>query len=623
MSNFTILIPYFNGEDNIVKLLNSIPDGIPVLIVDDMSDRPLNLEAPNCRVVHMPRKGYFSGAVNEGLKKISGDVLVLNQDVWFEGVSWLNFIDEHVKEHAFFGEKVAGFNPIWAKGYVQGTFMYMRSDAIRKVGLLDEKNYPLWGATAEWQLRACRKGFSVKAVRPIPGFRHDRQGEYGHSIREILAREPEKKNLFIRTPPLVSVIVPCYNYGKYLPDLVNSFIGGNTSLGFSPGQTLQSFEIILVDDCSTDGESEKIARSLADSQKGIFFYQTVVNGGTSAARNHGISKSHAHIVTSIDADDMRESSSLELMYDAQRKNQHSFIYDDVVLFSKGKRNPKVWEMPEYDFDKLIYKNQIHCGIMFPYEAWKESGGYPEQMSNGRDDWAFNVALGIVGYCGFHVKNPGYLYRREGQNRTLINTSPNWMSKFQEKMRKLFPAIYKGEYPMGCCGGRRSASMKAGARNSPASSKNMVVGAEGMSILVYQSGSSANKSFYGPVTGTRYVFSSTKNRKLVDNRDLHFKDASRRDIGLLDLLDHGKPLFKVEKPKSIEPVKDVVEEPVKCDLYDTPLDVETVEYMIDHGYDSVDKFIKETNKALREKLEWDASEVKMVKDALKEWKSTLE
>ena len=63
----------------------------------------------------------------------------------------------------------------------------------------------------------------------------------------------------------------------------------------------------------------------------------------------------------------------------------------------------------------IERNMMHMGIMFEKQAWQEVGGYREQMKHGREDWAFNVALGERGYCGVKLGRSGYLYRRHGHN----------------------------------------------------------------------------------------------------------------------------------------------------------------------------------------------------------------
>src|SRR5690606_28193077 len=183
-------------------------------------------------------------------------------------------------------------------GYVHGTFMFMRRDAIDAVGLLNERDYPLWGCTAEWQWRAARKGFQILPLESVPGFHHERKPNerFGSSIKRLLSQKVAQSAKLVRTPPLVSVIVPCYNYGRYLPDCLASLVGGPSSLGQQPGQTLQSFEVIIVDDASKD-DSAEIAQSLADGWKGIRFIRRERNGGTARALNTGIQAAAGQFIT--------------------------------------------------------------------------------------------------------------------------------------------------------------------------------------------------------------------------------------------------------------------------------------------------------------------------------------
>ena len=558
--DLTVIIPFYNGHTTIEGLLKTIPETIPVIIVNDQSDENIGIDLPeNVKVLNLKNKGYFSGAVNAGISACKTDILVLNQDVRFEGTQWLDLIADNKGSHAMIGERIKGMHPAWVHGYIHGTFMFMRRDAISKVGLLNEELYPVWGATCEWQLRACRRDFSVLPVPIVPGFFHSRKGGVGSAIKALLKKESHKKSLFIRTPPLISVIVPTFNHGKYAQDLVNSLIGGHTTLGVLPGQTLQSFEIIFADDCSDDGSYEQL-QELADPWKGIHVYQTHKNGGTSRACNLAITHSNAPIIARIDGDDMRETGSLERMYKSLQETPKSFIYDDVRLFVHNKRMPKVWVMPsEYDFDELLQKNRVHAGIMFPKEAFDKVGGYSEVMRNGRDDWAFNVGLEIQGYCGKHLEYPGYLYRREGQNRTIRNTTPRWRAIFLDQMKSLYPNIYAGERPMGCCGGR---TMSPTAKSAPSTYKvpvDRLTGSTGMVLITYTGDNFGLESYVGPITGAVYRFSKKKHTRYVDVRDLNLITPTGKGVGLLDILTPtGVPVFK-QTPKKSPRVTPEVEE----------------------------------------------------------------
>jgi len=390
--NLTVVIPFFNGHKTIHRLLVSLPPRLSVIIVDDLSDNPLE-DITGVEIVRPKTKGYFTGAVNRGIEACDTDVLILNQDIWFNGEDWLKELEALSESYDVIGDPVAG-HPAWAEGYIQGTFMYISRACINRTGLLNERDYPLWGSTCEYQLRACRKNFKA---HPWPGIKgwmgHEerRRSQFGAAITEMLQREPESKAQFIRTPPAISVIVPCYNYGKYLPDCINSLIGGPTCLGEMEGQTFQSFEIIIVDDCSSD-DTPQIAQGIADAWKGIHYIRLPKNVGTPGAINAGIAKAKGKFITILSADDMREPWGLENLYRAVEKDKTLVPYDDMTIIKGGER-VHYQRLKEYDFDRLIYKNQMPAGIMFDRGAWEKVGGYPEEMSFGREDWGFAVALG--------------------------------------------------------------------------------------------------------------------------------------------------------------------------------------------------------------------------------------
>lgn len=544
LENLTVVIPFRNGHAHLGRLLDSLPANLPVIVVDDLSDPPLqvdtdDVERQQVRILRLRERGYFAGAVNAGIAACTTDVLVLNQDVELRGREWQLLIEGQRRQYAILGDGVLN-HPAYPRGYVQGTFMFLRRAAIERVGAFDEREYPLWGCTAEWQLRACRQGFEALPIALSDSvLKHAREGNYGSSISAALKEEPEKQGWFIRTPPAVSVIITCYNYGRYLKDAVGSLLGGETSLGVVPPQTFQSFEIVIVDDGSTDN-SPALGRALADDWKGVRFLGLEKNVGSAAAANAGIAASYGKFVTVLDADDMMEPTRLEKLYRAAVANPHAVIYDDLYLFKDGRRT-SVYQLSPYNFEVMLNKNGMHKGILYPRQAWREVGGYPERMREGREDWAMNVALGVKGYCGVHIKEPLYLYRREGHNRTLRNTGGDWHAFFAEEMHALFPHIYAGERPMGCCGQgsakaktstSRSGGHALGAGGRFAMSK--LPGESGMVLLEYVPDRAGTQQFVGAVTNLTYVFGGARRQGYVDTRDVP---------QLLELMEGHRELFR--------------------------------------------------------------------------------
>jgi glycosyltransferase involved in cell wall biosynthesis len=341
------------------------------------------------------------------------------------------------------------------------------------------------------------------------------------------------------------VIVPGYNYGHLLPDAINSLLGGPTCLGEWEPQTFQSFEIIIVDDASTDGSRDVVAK-YENPWKGIRVRLLDKNLGTPGALNEGIAMAVGRFIHILSADDMRESWCLEKHYREAVANPRMVVYGDIQSFKQGERL-KALRLLEYDFDQMLTKNPMPAGITYPRDGWVEAGGYPARMVYGREDWAFNIALGSRGYCGTKLEGlSGNLCRREGTNRSLRTGGKEWRQRFLAQLGAQFPELYEGERPVSCCGGGRKArANRAIPRTAPAAA--MRVGREGMKLLEFVGGSTGSSTYWGDVTGQRYVFGNN-DRDRIKYVDIDDADA------LLDLWKGHRPLFSVYVAPKEETIK---------------------------------------------------------------------
>lgn len=540
----TAIVPFWNGHKTIERLLNSLPSWMNVIIADDCSDEPLQLNRENAQVVRLSERSYFSGAVNFGARFCSGDFVVLNQDAWVDGTEWIDVINANRARYATIGDGVMK-HPAWTGGYVQGTLMYVNRDAWDLVGGFNEEYYPLWGATCEWQLRLCRAGYKALPLEKMPSLVHGegrrkRHRQFGSSITEALRRERSKRHLFIRTPPMVSVIVPCYNYGRYLNDAVNSLLGGHTSLGMVAPQTFQSFEIIIVDDCSTDNSWE-VAKKLNDPTKGIRAIRTPKNFGCPGAINYGVEHSYGKFIHVMSADDMRKPDTLERYVDVLLLDEKVLAYGDVQTFGNGKMGRILKMRKSFTFDELLDRNPIPAGSMYSRKAFDDVGGYSPEMRDGREDWAMNIALHAIGYCGYHIGGePVNLYRREGQNRSLRTSQDrtyNWRAHYRNQLRKIYPNLYKGDKSMACCGGGRGSNGKGKGSNGGAPPQHVPGEVAGMVLLEYVGGKSGIMTFFGHETGMQYRFGGKRRYGNVAIGDVS---------GMLNIMNKNRPVFKQAK-----------------------------------------------------------------------------
>ncbi len=101
------------------------------------------------------------------------------------------------------------------------------------------------------------------------------------------------------TRPTVSVVIPCYNYGRYLPECV-------ASVTAQPGVEL---EIIIVDDASTDG-SQDVARALAAADPRIRLLLHAENARHIITYNDGLALATGDYVVLLSADDLLAPGSL-------------------------------------------------------------------------------------------------------------------------------------------------------------------------------------------------------------------------------------------------------------------------------------------------------------------------
>ena len=114
-----------------------------------------------------------------------------------------------------------------------------------------------------------------------------------------------------------SVVVPCYNVERYLPQCIESLCK----------QTLVDIEIILVDDGSPDN-SGKICDEWAEKDDRIKVIHKA-NGGVSAARNDGMAAATGEYIIFCDSDDWLPENALESLYNEGKRTNADVVIGDI------------------------------------------------------------------------------------------------------------------------------------------------------------------------------------------------------------------------------------------------------------------------------------------------------
>lgn len=126
--------------------------------------------------------------------------------------------------------------------------------------------------------------------------------------------------------PRVSVVIPAYNSGHCISEAIESVLG----------QSFKDFEIVVVDDGSTDDTSEIVERY----PEIRYFYQS--NQGPSAARNKGVVESRGDYIAFLDADDALLEDSLQLRVAfLERHGDVDLVFSDLIRFCEPKGRPEI------------------------------------------------------------------------------------------------------------------------------------------------------------------------------------------------------------------------------------------------------------------------------------------
>lgn len=127
--------------------------------------------------------------------------------------------------------------------------------------------------------------------------------------------------------PEISVIIPAYNAENYIKQAVDSVLS----------QTFTNFEIIVVDDASTDNTREVLS-SIPDSRLKVF-HQTA-NAGAGATRNRALQEARGNWIAVLDSDDWYAPERLETLLEFAQEHQADMVADDLYIIEDGETQPR-------------------------------------------------------------------------------------------------------------------------------------------------------------------------------------------------------------------------------------------------------------------------------------------
>ena len=158
-----------------------------------------------------------------------------------------------------------------------------------------------------------------------------------------------------KTPPLVSIIIPCYNYGKYIEKCIQSAID----------QTYENIEVIVVDNGSTDNSLEKIKLFSSNEKVKVIKLEVNIPPGTAekSAVGIAINKSRGEYISILYADDLYLPKKIEKQIELFKKvdGSVSLIYCHGYRFFENNNKKVKWRMQSvrgYVFKDYLLKGDV-------------------------------------------------------------------------------------------------------------------------------------------------------------------------------------------------------------------------------------------------------------------------
>ena len=207
--------------------------------------------------------------------------------------------------------------------------------------------------------------------------------------------------------PLISIIIPLFNSETYIAEAIKSVLG----------QTWQNWELIIVDDGSTDRSSEMVQPFLKDERVRLY---SKPNGGAASARNLGIKKSNGNLIAFLDADDFWLPEKLENQITCFRQ------YPEIGVCGTGMKiiDPQgqvlsQGTVPDFHGNPfptiLEYSLANMTTAMIRRNVFEKSGLFDETLGKAPEDYEFWLRVGK--YTIFHVMSEPLACYRCGHGNT--------------------------------------------------------------------------------------------------------------------------------------------------------------------------------------------------------------
>ncbi len=201
--------------------------------------------------------------------------------------------------------------------------------------------------------------------------------------------------------PKISIIMPCFNSEKYISAAIDSVLK----------QTFTDWELLIVDDCSTDS-SYRLIQEYKEKDHRIQCYQTEYpSGGATIPRNIALRQAQGRFVAFLDSDDIWLPDKLEQQINCFIDDQTAIVFSNhEKINGRGERRNRVVRAPSIiSYKNLLKSNVIRCSAGM-YDTKK--AGHVYFQSIGHEDYVFWLSILKRNYIARNTDTVTVLYREQ-------------------------------------------------------------------------------------------------------------------------------------------------------------------------------------------------------------------
>lgn len=229
----------------------------------------------------------------------------------------------------------------------------------------------------------------------------------------------------MKNPPLVSIIIPCYNTAAYIHETLESVAN----------QTYQHYEIIAIDDGSSDN-TLSILREYAKSEPRL----TVIaqnNTYVVKARMNAIQHAQGQYLVCLDSDDKLDQTYIEKTVNiAENDPDIAVVYSNLYLFGKKE---EIGRLKQVTTEQLLLNHGMYVSALIRKSTFDDVGGFDISLTH-YEDWELFISIAKKGKKIKFIDEPLFYYRQRKDESSICNTASE--AKQSDNFMKIYTKHYE-------------------------------------------------------------------------------------------------------------------------------------------------------------------------------------